>query len=141
MSAGKARRGASWSLSVFCLGALRRRREVVLALALAMAAPAAAQAQDEPPPGVEDAAARTEHSQTFEATDGLQVTRLYEEPVNYLDGVGRWQPIDNDLEREGSVLRNGANSYTATLPTDLGRGAVTVQKDDQWVSFAPRGDD
>src|SRR4051794_1474347 len=108
MFAGPARRGANWSLPIPRLGAPRRRGLTLTALALTTVFPSVAFAQTDPPPGVEDVGARTEYSRTFIEPDGMALTRLSAEPVNYLDGVGRWQPIDNTLKSDGAVLRNAA---------------------------------
>src|SRR3954454_22483077 len=108
MFAGLARRGASWSVRVFGLGALCRRPLTALVCAVAAlvflvpsaraaGAGAAGDERSKLPPGIEDMAARTEYSRTYLRPDGLSVTRVSSEPVNFWDARGSWQPVDNAL--------------------------------------------
>jgi hypothetical protein len=73
-------------------------------------------------PGPEIARLRTRTSQTFAAEAGSYETRVSRESVNYRDGAGRWQPIDNTLRADGTVLRNGANRYQLSIPRALSSG-------------------
>jgi hypothetical protein len=82
---------------------------------------------------------RTRTSQTFRAAGGSYETRVSTESVNYRDGGGRWQRIDNRLRADGATLRNTANRYNLSIPSDLARGAVQVTTGDAWISFTPRG--
>src|SRR5437868_5294623 len=56
-------------------------------------------------PGHEVAKLRTAKSRTFAAPDGTYVTRTYPAPVNFRDGRGRFQPIDNNLVAVGAAGR------------------------------------
>src|SRR5437763_17122730 len=53
--------------------------------------------------GVELPRLRTARSRTWVRADGLHVTRVYPQVVNYRDAQGDWQPIDATLERSGSA--------------------------------------
>ena len=89
---------------------------------------------DEEPVEVE--AMRTATSRTVEdPVTGLLSTQLASESINYRDGEGAWQPVDNavkdkkDKAGKAAGWTNGANRFTATFPTALtgaGAGAVSV---------------
>lgn len=85
---------------------------------------------------------RTATTRTFELSDGQLETRIFQVPVNYRDGQGDWQPIDEDLAKlaNGAVV-NGANSFDIHLPADLDEGAAKVTVDGEWVSQVPLGID
>jgi RHS repeat-associated protein len=54
--------------------------------------------------------------------DGQQIARFYQGSVNYRDGNGDWQPIDDTLVptfAAGYAYRNKANAYTAELPQNI----------------------
>ena len=155
MFAGAARRRPSWCVQVRGFDAPRRRALAVMLLGACLAgAPSAAVAGEKesgpsapsdqvspaPVPGIEVPGTRDQHSVTFEQSDGKQVTRLYGGSISYQDAQGQWQPIDNRLSESNGVIRNGANRYSAELPTDLSKGAVKVQAGRDWVSFAPQSD-
>jgi RHS repeat-associated protein len=143
MSAGQARRGANRFVSFSCLGALRRWRAVLVAVGAALVffpgLTALSSAQEASAPGQEDYDARTAFSNTFEKADGSRVTRVFSDPVNFLDDVGRWQPIDTSLKREDGVIRTSATGYSMTLPASLASGRVTLQQGQHWISVSPRG--
>lgn len=85
--------------------------------------------------GVELSAKRTATSQTFELPDGSRETRLFQSPVNYRDGDGNWQPIEEGFEgRDGSALTNGDNSFDLTLPARLGAGPVRLSNGGAWLT-------
>jgi RHS repeat-associated protein len=69
--------------------------------------------------GTEIAPLRTATSNTYVDAHGLHTTRIYAQPVNFEDGHGNWQQIDNTLVRHGSSLSNAANRYKLTLPATL----------------------
>ncbi|MDX6609194.1 MAG: hypothetical protein QOF85_1119 [Solirubrobacterales bacterium] len=95
-------------------------------------------ALSEPPAaelGPEVIADRTANSQTFRLKGGGLETRVFETPVNYLDGEGSWKPIDEGLEEtEDGGLTNGANDFDVSLPQRLGEEPVRLTRDGQWVS-------
>src|SRR4051812_30518356 len=98
-------------------------------------------------PGTEVAKLRTAQSRTFAKPDGTYVTRTYPVAVNFRDGRGKFQPIDNRLVRVGSVSRrqgyafeNAANSYRSFLPGNL-KSPVLVAANGSWVSLRLIGAD
>jgi YD repeat-containing protein len=76
--------------------------------------------------GPEDPSFRTRYSRTFLASSGAFVTRVYSAPVNFRDGRGRWQPIDNTLVASGAVAVNRAADYRVAIPRSLGSGPVRI---------------
>jgi len=102
--------------------------------------PRALHAATEPSPrGQELAARRTANSRTFADDHGLVRTRIYAQPVNFRNGQGHWQSIDNTLVTDGTGgARNRANSYVATLPPDLS-GRVRFAAAGQFVDFGLAG--
>jgi RHS repeat-associated protein len=82
-------------------------------------------------------------SDTFEGPpgSGQAETVVSPQPVNYRDGSGRWQPINDDLESNGATLTNVADAYHASLPENLGAGVVSVQQDGRSVGFSLLGAD
>jgi RHS repeat-associated protein len=98
-------------------------------------------------PGHEVSKLRTTKSRTFAAPDGTYVTRTYPVPVNFRDGRGRFQPIDNKLvpvgaagHAHGFAFENAANAYKSFLPENLG-SPVLVSAHGSWVSFRTVGAD
>ncbi len=81
----------------------------------------------------------TADSRTYASPDGAYVTRIYSQPVNYRDAAGKWRPIDNALHASGSTVHNGANSFSLSLPTQLGSSPVSVSAAGAAVSFSPLG--
>lgn len=85
---------------------------------------------------VEIPSERTATSQTFRLPDGTFGTKIFQIPVNYRDGDGDWQPIEEGLERaaNGSIV-NGDNRFDIQLPASLDTGSpVRVTIGDDWVS-------
>jgi hypothetical protein len=81
---------------------------------------------------------RTRTSRTY-AEDGHYVADLYPGSINYQDGSGYWQPIDNALVASsvsGFAVENKANRYHVRFPNDLGKGPVRVETADGWVQFS-----
>lgn len=95
-------------------------------------------ALDAPPPadpGVELESKRTATSETFRLPDGALQTRIYDNPVNYRDAEGDWQPIGEGLEEaEAGGLTNGPNRFDLHLPERLGAAPVRLSADGEWVS-------
>jgi len=99
------------------------------------------------PPGTSDNRAalhelislRTANSQTFERADGTRTLKVFPAPVNFRSPSGAWMKIDNRLLPSGEGLENAANAYRVTVPTDLGKGAVRVDRGGHWLSLTPRG--
>jgi hypothetical protein len=100
---------------------LRSLGAVVSALLLVAAVSAVAASAGAPNHGQhEDPSLRTAHSTTSVDGHGRHAVRVYAGPVNYRDGQGTWQPIDNTLVSDGSGgVTNAANSYRASLPGDV----------------------
>ncbi len=85
-------------------------------------------------PGPEVVADRTATSQTFELPEGARETRIYAAPINYRDEEGKWQPIEEGFEEEGSQLTNGENSFDVDLPQQMDEGPVRLSSEEGWVS-------
>jgi RHS repeat-associated protein len=90
---------------------------------------------------------RGAQSRTFVRADGTYVTRMFPSAVNFRDGLGRFQPIDNRLvgvgavsRRQGYAFENAANSYRAFLPGNLS-APVLVAARGSWVSLRLNGAD
>jgi RHS repeat-associated protein len=85
--------------------------------------------------GVEVEAKRTATSQTFRHVNGSLETRIFESPINYLDGEGEWQPIEEGFqEAEEGGVENGANSFDLSLPEQLEEEPVRISEGGAWVS-------
>lgn len=99
------------------------------------------------PGGKEIASRRTARSRTFIRSDGTYLTRTFPQAVNFRDGHGRFQPIDNRLvpvgsasRRQGYAFENAANSYRSFLPRNLS-GPVLMAARGSWLSFRMAGAD
>jgi RHS repeat-associated protein len=94
-------------------------------------------------PGPEITSERTQDSQTFRLPDGELETRVFEAPINYLDAEGKWQPIEEGLERQpdGSGLTNGANEFDLELPEQLESAPLRLATNWGWVSSELLGAD
>jgi RHS repeat-associated protein len=89
-----------------------------------------------PQAGTEIESKRSATSETFLLPDGSRETRIYEAPVNYRDGEGNWQPIEEGLQPgPGSTLTNGDNAFELSLPDRMGAGPVRLSIGDAWVSY------
>ncbi len=85
---------------------------------------------------------RTENSKTSSTEDGHMVTEFFQQPVNFKDLDGKWQPIDNRLvvnESGNAPVRNRANEINISLPRDLAAGPARVESKGQFVEFSPKG--
>jgi RHS repeat-associated protein len=85
-------------------------------------------------PGPEVVADRTATSETFELPEGARETRIYAAPINYRDEEGKWQPIEEGFEEEGSQLTNGDNGFDVSLPQQMDEGPVRLASEEGWVS-------
>lgn len=85
-------------------------------------------------PGPEVVADRTATSQTFELPGGARETRVYAAPINYRDEEGKWQPIEEGFEEQGSQLTNGENSFEVSLPQQMDEGPVRLSNEEGWVA-------
>jgi hypothetical protein len=82
---------------------------------------------------------RTASSDTYER-GGLRVLKAYTHPVNYRDGAGKWQPIEDSLvQAEGGGWRTKASGVPVSLPATLTGGAVSIGSGDQIVSLTLQG--
>jgi len=66
------------------------------------------------------------------------VSRFFTEPVNFKDEYGKWQPIDNNLERTSGGHVNKASSYRLKLPDNAGE-PVRVSEGSAWVEYQLEG--
>jgi RHS repeat-associated protein len=89
--------------------------------------------------GREIVSLRTRTSKTFVGRDGGKVARLYGGPVHYRDASGRWREIDTRLQRAGGRLLSRRNSFSTSLPLDLGGDTVRVRNGRDWLAFSLRG--
>lgn len=85
-------------------------------------------------PGPEAVADRTATSQTFELPEGARETRIYASPINYRDEEGKWQPIEEGFQEEGSQLTNGENGFEVSLPQQMDEGPVRLSNEEGWVA-------
>ena len=85
-------------------------------------------------PGPEVVADRTATSQTFELPGGAREARIYAAPINYRDEEGKWRPIEEGFEEEGSQLTNGENSFEVSLPQQMDEGPVRLSSEEGWVA-------
>lgn len=84
---------------------------------------------------------RTARSRTFAGPDGTYVTRMYPVRVNFRDGRGHLQPIDNRFvpvtavsRKQGYAYENAANRYRSFLPRSL-ESPVLIAARGSWVSL------
>lgn len=57
---------------------------------------------------------RSRNSRHYLDDSGAPVARVWTQAVNYKDADGEWQPIDNDLVKDGAIYKNKANDLQAT---------------------------
>lgn len=96
-----------------------------------------AQATDVP---VEVVELRTETSSTFATPQGQLRTEVSLLPVNFTDGAGNFQPVDDRLVPvEGGGWRVAAAGFAASLPASLGSGPVRIGEDDLWLELRLEG--
>lgn len=89
--------------------------------------------------GAEVPALRTESSRTYRKAGGGYQAQVSAGPVNYRDANGDWQPIDTDLDPDGSGgLKTTAAAAKVSLPESLDDPAK-VTAGSRWVSFALDG--
>lgn len=83
---------------------------------------------------------RTADSDTYQRADGTRVARLFDHPVNYLDGSSGWQPIDDELvPSSGGRWQTKASGVPVSLPPSLAEGAVSIGAPGSQVSIQPEG--
>ncbi len=59
-------------------------------------------------------------SETFLASKGRMLTKVFPAPVNYRTASGAFAPMNNSLVASGTGFQNAANSFTAKLPATAG---------------------
>jgi RHS repeat-associated protein len=82
---------------------------------------------------------RSRTSRTYLRPDGAYRAVISPGSMNYRDGNGVWQPIDNRLVAStspGYAYENRANRYRLSLPFDLALAPVRVEAEGAWVSFS-----
>ena len=79
---------------------------------------------------------RSRRSRTYRTNFGGFITRSYTGTVNFRDGSGEFQPVDNGLVEtaDASAYRNKANAFDVELPKDLA-DPVRVERDGAWATF------
>jgi RHS repeat-associated protein len=85
---------------------------------------------------------RTQMSRTSYSSRGEMRATIWASPVNYRDGAGAWQPIDDSLVASptpGYAGTNKADQYVAQLPFDLASMPVTVEEHGVTVALKLRG--
>lgn len=87
---------------------------------------------------------RTQTSRTFRDGDaGVLRTTVGTGPVNFKDGAGAWQPIDDSLVAapagSGFGWQNRADGYLVQFPADLADGPVKVTAGSAWVGLRLAG--
>jgi RHS repeat-associated protein len=95
------------------------------------------------PSGSDVAGLRTATSDTWQSSNGLYTTRVFDSPINYRDSSGGWKPIDNSLVADpaagSGAVQNQANSWKVRLPGQLGSGVVSVTEGGETVGFDAKG--
>jgi len=99
------------------------------------AAPAAASGSGEK----ELPALRTVSSRTYSTPRGARRLVATSGPMNYRDGAGVLQPIDDSLVASGGGYYNLANSYGVQFPADISLAPITVTAGSSSLSFRLRG--
>lgn len=92
------------------------------------------------PAAVEVPTLRTRTSDTY-LQNGHDVARVYPGSINYPDGSGHWQPIDDTLipsSRPGYAYQNRANRYTVYFPATLG-SPIRSESGGDWLEFSLAG--
>lgn len=82
---------------------------------------------------------RTANSDTYALPGGEVETRIYEEPINFRNDGGKWQPIEEGFERNGLAIEDRSHPFDVRLPTQMGNGPVRLGGDDHWISFELKG--
>lgn len=84
---------------------------------------------------------RSENVDVYANPDGTRTARVYAGPVNWKDGTGKWQKIDERLVADGEWYRNTSGPFTARFAAMVGTGPVAkIDKGGSSVSFgAPAG--
>ena len=71
---------------------------------------------------------RTAKSRTFRGPNGSLVAELFPDAANYKDAAGNWQAMDTSLHAVADGgWQNGANSFSLSLPQDLGQSPVALR--------------
>ena len=149
MFAGARRAFASVSLAVVAVGALTVIAQPV------PDTPAAAPATSQTPAVVpvpagrasslprditgELIAQRTADSDTYVTTEGQRYVVEYPAPVNYKDGAGAFQPIDDTANQDSNGWHNAAGLYAGAVPTSLNGKDVSVAGGGDSVSLVLLG--
>ena len=81
---------------------------------------------------------RTASSRTFFTERGALATRIYAGSVNFKDGNGKWQRIDDDLTPTPGGYVNKANRFRLAVP-DSSERPVRVTEGDAWVEYRLEG--
>jgi RHS repeat-associated protein len=77
---------------------------------------------------------RTADSETLTLPGGQLETRIYPDPINYLDVEGNWRPIGERLhETSEQTLVNGPNDFDVTLPKQIDSKPVRFEVGEEWV--------
>lgn len=66
-------------------------------------------------------------SNTYVASDGVRVARVYAQPINFRGLDGQWQAIDNALVRTSGGFENRADAYRVRFPSSLGASPISVR--------------
>lgn len=84
---------------------------------------------------------RAENIDVYANPDGTRTAKVYAGPVNWKDGAGNWQKIDERLIPEGDGYRNASGPFTVRFPAVTGSGPVAkIDTGSSSVSFhAPQG--
>lgn len=85
---------------------------------------------------------RSRYTRTYVTPTGVYEAVVGSAPLNYQDGNGAWQPIDDSLVSDpatGYAWQVAADSYQAQFPSSLAAGPVKVSDGGQWLSFQLTG--
>lgn len=137
--------GGGWGLrAVVAIGLLAGGLSVPEAVSGVVPVVVAPAAASEVPGGGQgagdDPALRTRFSSATVSADGVTQRSVFEEPVNYKDDAGDWQPIDStlvDSDRLGYAAQNAANSFDVLIPNDVDQKPVRIEDGATWLTFTP----
>ncbi len=91
---------------------------------------------------VEKPEKRTAHSKSFETSDGKGWAEVHQETINYQDGQGNWQPVNNNLATISDpnyAYGNTANRYAAHFKSTLASDFFALQQGSDQISFSLQG--
>jgi len=79
---------------------------------------------------------RDEFTKVYKRADGTYTAAISKTPIHFEEN-GKWEEIDNSLEKKGNVLTNKSNALNVEFPTKLSESKeIKLKNDDCEISFA-----